>query len=244
MDASGNPLDGIRPGDDGIRVWNNTFIFPEGAFEENVGSLGGGIDNNSNVHFKNNIINVIVCAEDGTFKGGFKAGQAYTVARGVNFSNNMLVAGLDVERAKELGDVTVSYPPRTSYVNEPIDDNGIYKESMDKVGFKDWRNGNFELTEDSPARGAGVQLEYTDESTVDLGAIPYGETWKMTAGPYLEADINLDGKVDLSDVAQLSYYANSKEYNIRADLDHNGKVDSDDVGIMFGIYTKNGGALK
>lgn len=243
MDASGNPIDAVAPGNDGIRVWNNTFIFPDAAFEENVGIMGGGVDNNSNLHFKNNIINVIVCAQDGTFKGGFKAGQAYTTGRGVNFMTNMLVAGLNIEGSKALGDITVSYPPRTTYAYEPIDDKGgIYKDSLDKVGFVDWRAGNFELTEDSPARGRGVQLEYTDEKTTDLGALQYGEKWKMTAGPYKEADIDLDGQVTLSDISKLAFSVNSNEYVLRADLDHNGKVEQNDLDIMLEIYTRNGGA--
>ena len=244
MDASGNPIDAVRPGNDGIRVWNNTFIFPDAAFEENVGVLGGGVDNDSNIHFKNNIINVIVCAEDGTFKGGFKAGQAYTSGRGVKFSNNMLVSGLNIEGSKEIGDISVSYAPRTAYVNEPIDDNGIYKESIEQVGFKDWKNGNFELTAESAARGAAVQLDYTDENTTDMGAIPYGEKWKLTAGPYLEADINLDGKVTISDIAEIAYKNNSGEYGLRADLDYNGVVDEKDLEIIMEIYTRNGGVLK
>ena len=244
IDASGNPLDGVRPGDDGIRVWNNTFIFPNSAFEENVGSLGGGIDNDSNIEFKNNIISVIVCAEDGTFKGGFKAGQAYTMGRGVDFTNNMLVSGLDIEASKEIGDISVSYAPRTSYVNEPIDDNGIYKESLDKVGFKDWKNGNFELTADSAARNAGVQLDHTNESTVDLGAIPYGETWNVTAGPFLESDINCDGKVNLADISYMVSNITADEYVVSADLDYNGKLDSADLDILLKIYSRNGGALR
>lgn len=245
MDASGNPIDAVYPGNDGIRVWNNTFIFPNAAFEENVGLLGGGVDNNSNIDFKNNIINVNVCAEDGTFKGGFKAGQAFTAARGVKFTTNMLVSGLNIEGSKEFGDITVSSAPRTAYVNEPIDDRGgCYKDSMDSVGFVDWRNGNFELREDSAARGRGVQLKYTDESTTDLGAVPYGAEWKMTAGPYSEADIDLDGQVTLADVSRLAFYVNSDEYVSRADLDFNGKIDQADLDIMLEIYQRNGGAAK
>jgi len=244
MDANGNPIDAVRPGDDGIRVWNNTFIFPNGAFEENVGLLTGGVDNNSNIDFKNNIINVIVCAEAGTYKGGFVEGQGYTYGRGVKFSNNMLVSGLNIEGSKELGDITVSSAPRTTYVNEPMDDNGLYKQSMDQVGFKDWRNGNFELNADSAAIGAGIQLEYTDESTVDMGALQYGESWKMTAGPYLEADIDFDGKVTLNDIASLAYSVDSAEYNSKADLDYNGKVDQNDLELIMEIYARNGGVLK
>lgn len=243
MDANGNPIDAVRPGDDGIRVWNNTFIHPEAAFEENVGTLTGGVDNYSNIEFKNNIINVVVCAEDGTYKGGFKAGQGYTYGRGVKFSSNMLVAGLDIAKWKEIGDVTVSEVPKLAYANEPMDDDGLYKQNIEDVGFKDWRNGNFELTEDSAARGAGVQLENTEEDTTDMGAIPYGEKWNMTAGPYLEADVNFDGKVNLADVAKAVYSVNN-EYNRRADLDYNGKVDANDIKIITEIYTRNGGALK
>ena len=77
-----------------------------------------------------------------------------------------------------------------------------------------------------------------------MGAIPYGEKWVMTAGPYLEADINSDGVVDLNDIAQLTFNVNSNEYTIRSDLDHNGKVDENDRNIMLEIYTRNGGALK
>jgi len=247
MDASGYPLDPVRPGDDGVRVWNNTFIFPNGAFEENVGVLGGGVDNDSNFIFKNNIISVIVCAEDGTYKGGFKTGQAYTAGRGVKFKNNMLVSALNIKESKEIGDITVDFAAVTPYAEDPIakaEANGIYKDSLDKVGFVDWRNKNFELTSESSAIGAGVQLEYTEESTVDMGAIPYGEKWVMKAGPYLEADINADGRVDLSDIAMVSYSSNSNEYNIRADLDCNGKVNSDDLNIMIKIYAGNGGAIK
>lgn len=244
MDENGAPLDGVRPGNDGIRVWNNTFIFPDAAFEENVGLLGGGIDNDSNIDFKNNIINVIVCAEDDTYKGGFKAGQAYTYARGVKFSHNMLVSGLDIEASKAIGDISVTYAPRTAYVGEPIDDDGLYKEGIGRVGFKDWKNGNFELTAESPARGAGIQLDYTEDSTVDMGAMQYGEKWKLTAGPYLEADIDFDGIVSLSDVAAVAYSVNSDEYNHRADMDYNGKVDEKDVDIILGIYERNGGAIK
>lgn len=243
MDSNGNPIDAVRPGNDGIRVWNNTFIFPDAAFEENVGILGGGVDNDSNINFKNNIINVIVCAEDGTFKGGFKKGQAYTSGRGVKFTNNMLVSGLNIQGSYDLGDIKVNVAPDVAYKNEPIDDNGIYKQSMDQVGFKDWRSGNFELTENSPARGAGVQLGYTDESTTDMGALQYGEEWKMTAGPYLEADINYDGAVNLDDVAHIVHETNSNEYNAHADLDYNGKVDAEDIKIMNEIYARNGGAL-
>ena len=244
MDENGAPLDGVRPGNNGIRVWNNTFIFPDAAFEENVGLLGGGIDNDSNIDFKNNIINVIVCAEDDTYKGGFKAGQAYTYARGVKFSHNMLVSGLDIEASKAIGDISVTYAPRTAYVGEPIDDDGLYKEGIGRVGFKDWKNGNFELTAESPARGAGIQLDYTEDSTVDMGAMQYGEKWKLTAGPYLEADIDFDGIVSLSDVAAVAYSVNSDEYNHRADLDYNGKVDENDVDIILGIYERNGGVIK
>ena len=244
LDTSGNPLDAVRPGNDGIRIWNNTLIYPDGAFEENVGSLGGGVDNDSNIHLKNNIINVIVCAEDGTFKGGFKAGQGYTYGRGVKFSHNMLVSGLNIEESKRVGDISVSFPPRTTYVNEPMDDEGIYKENIDLVGFKDWRNGNFELTENSPARNAGVQLEHTDEDTTDLGAIPYGKKWVMTAGPSLEADIDFDGKVTLSDVAQAAFCVSSDEYKLRADLDHNGKIDEADINLILEVYARNGGVAK
>lgn len=245
LDADGNPLDAVAPAEDGIKVWNNTFIFPDGAFEENVGLLSGGQENNSNIDFKNNIINVVVCAEDGTFKGGFKAGQAHNKGRGVTFSNNMLVAGLNIVGSRLMGDIKdTTDVPRTTYVNEVMDDNGIYKESIEGVGFEDWRNGNFELKEDSAARGAGVQLSHTDESTVDLGAIPYGEKWVMTAGPYGEADINLDGNITLSDVAKVVYAFTSGEYNDRADLDYNGIVDENDIEIMLDIYNVNGGALK
>lgn len=244
-DANGNLLDSVRPDDDGVRVWNNTFIFPNAAFEENVGALGGGLDNDSNFEFKNNIINVIVCAQSGRYKGGFVRGQAYTYGRGVKFSNNMLVSGLNIEGAKYWGDIDEEWDvPSIAYANEPIDDNGLYKKSIDEVGFKDWRNENFELTADSPARGAGVQLECTDESTVDMGAIPYGEKWTLTAGPYLEADVNLDGTVNLSDVAKMVYNVNNNEYTIGSDLDYNGTVDENDIRIMLEIYTRNGGALK
>ena len=242
LDPSGNPLDAVRPGNDGIRIWNNTFIFPDAAFEENVGLLGGGVDNDSNIEFKNNIIQVNVCAEDGTYKGGFKAGQAYTMARGCKFSHNMLVSGLNIAGSYEMGDITVSFAPRTPYVNEPIDDDsGSYKESIDQVGFKDCANGNFELTENSSARGAGVQLDYTDESTRDLGAIPYGKKWSITAGPYLEGDIDFDGVITLADVAKIAHSVDSYEYNINADLDYNGRVDENDLNIMLGIYASNGG---
>ena len=101
-----------------------------------------------------------------------------------------------------------------------------------------------EITEDSAARGAGIQLDCSDESTVDLGAIPYGSKWEMKAGPYLEADINKDGKVDLSDISKVSHDGKADEYDIRSDLNHDGKVDSDDLSVMFEIYTRNGGALK
>ena len=243
-DEKGMPLDGVRPGDDGIRVWNNTFIFPDAAFEENVGLLGGGPDNDSNIIFENNIINVIVCAEDGTYKGGFKAGQAYTYARGVKFAHNMLVSGLDIEASKAIGDISVSYAPRTAHADEPMEDDGLYKESIERVGFKDWKNGNFELTADSPARGAGVQLDCTDESTVDMGAIPYGESWKINAGPYIEGDVDFDGVVSLADVAAVAYSVNSDEYNPRADLDCNGRVNAEDVGMILKIYERNGGGSR
>ena len=244
MDASGKPLDVIRPGDDGIRVWNNTFIFPDSAFEENVGSLTGGVDNNSNFHFTNNIISVVVCAEDGTFKGGFKKGQAYTSGRGVQFDHNMLVAGLNIEGSYALGDITVQEAPKEAYEHEPIDNNGYYKENLDAVGFKDWRNKNLELKADSPARGTGVQLGYTDEDTTDLGAIPYGETWVMQAGPYLEADVNNDGVVNLADISKVTYDINSNNFNTESDLNFDGKVDRKDLDVLLAIYTRNGGALK
>ncbi len=244
MSPDGVPLDGVRPGNDGIRVWNNTFIHPDAAFEENVGLLGGGVDNDSNIEFKNNIINVIVCAEDGTYKGGFKAGQAFTTARGIKFTHNMLVAGLNIEGSRELGDISVSSAPRTTYRYEPIDDEGIYKESIDKVGFKDWQNGNFELRSDSSARGAGVQLGYTDEDTTDMGAIPYGKTWKVNAGPYKEADVNFDGRVTLEDIAKVAYSVNASAYNARADFDFNGKVDEHDLSIIFEICARNGDVFK
>ena len=244
LDANNSPVDAVRAEHDGVRVWNNTFIFPDAAFEENVGDIGGGADNDSNFRFWNNIINVNVCAEDGTYKGGFKAGQGYTYGRGVKFDHNMLVSGLNIEGSKEIGDISVSNPPRTTYVNEPMDDNGIYKDSIDKVGFVDWKNGKFELREDSPARGAGIQLGHTDENTTDLGAIPYGEKWKLTAGPYLEADVNRDNEVTLSDIAEIVSHINNDEYVIGADLDRNGKVDADDIKVMLQIYRRNGGALK
>lgn len=242
VDQNGNPLDCVALGDDGMRVWNNTLIFPNMAFEENVGLLGGGKENKSNIDFYNNLIQVVVCAEDGTFKGGFKKGQAFTTARGIYFGHNMLISGLDVQNDPG---TTVSVPPEQPYIHEPIVANGgIYTDSIDKVGFKNWRQGDFSLTEESIAIGKGVQMECSEERTADLGAIQYGQAWRITAGPFALGDVNADGKIDAADIAAAGANIGEQDFAVRADVDYNGVVDEKDIKIITEQYAKNGGAMQ
>lgn len=236
---TGNPVDSVKLEDDGMRVWNNTFIYPNMAFEENVGLLGGGNDNISNIEFYNNIIQVVVCAEDGTFKGGFKKGQAFTEARGIYFDHNMLISGLDV--ARDPGTATDEAPSEV-YVHEPIVKNGgFYVNDIDKVGFVDWENANFELTESSIARDAGIQLDWSEESTTDMGAVPYGSEWSVVCGPHAIGDVNADGSITIADIAETGVKVGTEidVYTCRADLDRNSVIDETDLELVMKEYVRS-----
>ncbi len=54
---------------------------------------------------------------------------------------------------------------------------GFALDNSHKIGFLDISRNRFELQKDSPAIGAGIQVEGEGAAHTDLGAISYGTSW-------------------------------------------------------------------
>ena len=156
------PANPITPEGDGVLVYNNTVVTPYAYFLEKCnGHESICFDNFT---FANNIF-VTEVKDNKKHSASHKDimnGDAIQNRTGFLFHHNLYC--------------TSEY--QENYVNDSLSLNGGYtlKDPRD-IGFKDMENMRFELTDESPAVGAGVLLEGEAESSVDLGAIPYGQTW-------------------------------------------------------------------
>lgn len=217
--------------DKGIWVYNNSVYIPKGYTSEIVGALGGMNQkeyapgktyNNSYVY--NNLIYTRAQTEDKPFRTYIKTGEFLAPNGGYGFysGNNLCIASnpTDVEVVKETEE---------GWGYSTLEDAGV-----------EFDGELMTLTENSPGRGAGIQVEIEECDTTDVGAVPYGEKWDIRYGVFAHGDVNCDGAVDLADVAYLSERigadVNADDYSYRCDLDFNGIIDENDLKLLSDNY--------
>ena len=224
-DEAWNPIDKAPlamevPLDEGFFAFNNTIYTPYSFFLEKTTAHAKLVF--GNFKFKNNIFVTHPKANDLAIFGSMKPGAVILDSIGFEFDHNMYAPSVD----------NLWYTPGGVTGKDGIDLQG-----PSQIGFKDPNNFNFELTENSSARGKGVEIPYEPDSSTDLGAIPYGTKYKpLEVGPRPFGDANLDNKVDAMDLAYINlkvgFAKNDKGYDNFCDLDFNGVIDKNDVDII------------
>lgn len=227
------PYDTVYLEDKGYELYNNTFVGPYTFFMNSIGIFGENGD--ANFRLKNNIF-VGMAKYDNNSRVWLKIGQVGDGIKGWQYNTNLYAPYYDSEHA----DMFPKIDTDDTFFN-----NGGILTDIEKIGFKDMKNYNFELSFDSIARGKGTAILGEDESVKDLGAVPYGETFSIRYAPHAYGDINCDGVIDNRDTALVLKNVGTKEgdknYDARCDVDFNGKVDENDVAVTAAQKDKNGG---
>lgn len=175
---------------------------------------------------------------EGNTRNWLNIGDAAESLGGFLYSNNVFLPYSDEKT------------PQNSYMfgkyneNDPLVKNGKLVKNMSELGLTDPENEDFTLTEQSAARGAGVQIPFESASTLDAGAVPYGEKWHINYAPHSYGDVNCDGKIDVSDAAQIlslnKKTRGDKLFNSRADMNFDGVIDEKDAQILAKIILGGG----
>lgn len=231
------PAKTLNFADKGVQIYNNILYSPDTMFAGWCGRIGGDRGEKSNLKFTNNIISCLVTSEDyanasGTYnwKLGDIMGPTVTgrITAGAEFESNMFIP-TNGQTAAE--DASV------------FDGGGILCESYEAAGIPGLTERKYEITDDSPAIGAGTEIPGDEYQTTTIGPLAEGEKWELKYSAYAYGDINCDEKVDAEDVfAVISARGKVKGdagYKSRADLDFNGVIDDADVQIVTNEYAKN-----
>ncbi len=222
--------------DEGVHLYNNILYSPNTMFWAMAGRQGGDRGENSNFKLTNNIISCLVTSPDYANDSGtyfYKYGDVVgkTVAGrntlGVEFVSNMFI------------------PTNGQTLNEDstvLDNGGIVKESYAAAGIPGLAEGNYELSDDSPAIGAGTKVYGEKYSTTDIGPLAKGESWSIKYAPYKFGDVNCDTKVDENDIFAVMNLvgttSDDEKFASRADLDFNGIINNVDLQIITDEYSK------
>lgn len=239
-----SPLNTVRWSDGGMKIYNNTMYGPYSYMFNNLGFFALELsqsDVDHNVDFKNNIISVMSKYEEqGSTRQWLKVGDSAESRGGYSYSRNLFIPYSDDKM-----------PENSFMFIEPNADDPLFGKggkmirNINDVGMKNPENYEFELTENSPARGMGVQIAWESVDTTDAGAIPYGEEWHIDYSPFPYGDVNCDKKVDAADIAKINLLLTVKEGNVsfneRADLDFNGVIDERDMAIIMNEIGAKGG---
>ena len=238
------PYNTPRWSDKGMSIYNNTMYGPYSYMFNCIGFFALPLSDpnvDHNVDFKNNIITSMVkYANSGTIRQWLDIGDSAESRGGFSYSNNVFIPYRD--KAKPENNYMFIEPN----AGDPLfGDGGKLLDDINEAGMIDPLNYKFELTEGSPAIGAGQQIPWEKADTTDAGAIPYGETWDIKYAPHRYGDVNCDDKVDSVDIALVNALCTVKRgselYNERADMDFNGVIDEKDIVlIMTEISIKEG----
>lgn len=230
------PLKTPRWSDSGMKIYNNTIYGPYSYLFNCIGFFAIELSDpeiNHNVELKNNIISSMSKYEEsGNLRQWLKVGDSGESRGGFSYSNNMFIPYRDDSKVEN---AHMFIKPNE---NDPLFSNGgKLIENIEDAGMKNPGSYNFELKKGSPAIGMGEQIPWESTDTTDVGAIPYGETWKLDYAPHAYGDVNCDGKKDIADVAALDSQNNLTEdtpgFNERADLDFNGIINSNDLELLL-----------
>ncbi len=234
------PKNNVRLSDGGLCIYNNTIYGPYSYLFNCIGFFAlsqPSETDNHNVSLKNNII-VSMTKFEGNTRSWLNIGDAAESLGGFLYSNNVFLPYSDDKS------------PQNSYMfgkyneNDPLVKNGRLVKNMSELGLTDPENEDFTLTEQSAARGAGVQIPFESASTLDAGAVPYGEKWHINYAPHSYGDVNCDGNIDVSDAAQIQSLnkktRGDKLFNSRADMNFDGVIDEKDAQILAKIILGGG----
>ena len=230
------PAKTINFADKGVQIYNNILYSPDTLLIGYSGRIGGDRGEKSNLKFSNNIISCLVTSPDyangsGTYNWDYGDLIGRTVSGrntvGAEFESNMFI------------------PTNGQTMKEDafaLDKGGILCESCEDAGIPGLTERKYEISENSPAIGAGTEILGEEYQTTTIGPLAAGEKWDLKYSAYAYGDINCDGKVDAEDVfAVISSRGKIKGddgYISRADLDFNGVIDDTDVQIITNEYAK------
>ena len=234
-----------RPTDKGLQFYNNTVVFPLSEFQTFNGAHYGGPADDANMHFTNNIFNVMVGMTD----------EQEKLHNGINdkFEPGHLLRGDSIDKYDCRTNLIIPYNdgtnPKVAGNGDGLLDNGGFTlDSLEQAGILTKKNADglltFVLSENSPLRGRGTQIDWEASDTTDLGAVPYGEDFITVYGPYNYGDVNCDGKIDALDVAlvssRLGTVPNSENQDMsnRCDLNFNGIIDEEDIRLVSAEVVK------
>lgn len=222
---SGVPIRPIIMQDKGVWIYNNSVYIPGGYTSEVVGLLVGKDQKDNNSYVFNNLVYCFAQTAEQPYRKYIAEGRFFPIngsGQGWIHKNNICVS---------------SNPGESNLVRESEEADAY--DTLEDAGIV--MNGiAMQLTENSPARGTGIQIADEERDTTDIGAVPYGENWDIRYGVYQSGDVNSDGKIDLEDVAYLSERIGIKDeddsFPYRCDLDFNGVIDENDLQLLGSEY--------
>lgn len=230
------PLNTVRWGDSGMKIYNNTMYGPYSYMFNNLGYFALELSQpgeDHNVELKNNIISSMRKYEEkGTTRQWLIVGDSAESRGGYSYGKNMFIPYSDDKKPEN------SFMFIESNASDPLFGNGgKLINNIKEAGMKNPEKYEFELTENSPARGMGEQIPWESADTTDVGAIPYGEKWHIDYSPFPFGDVNCDNKVDAADLAVLNLIFGAKDgdsdFKCRADLNFDGVIDQKDAALIM-----------
>lgn len=219
------PVKPIVMQDKGFMVYNNSVYIPDGYTSEVVGTLVGVNQDYNNSRVFNNLIYCRGQTEDQPFRTYILPGEFVPrdcIGQGFEHKSNAFIAS-------NPENVTLNENSPGGKAFYTLEDAGVVLD-----------NEVMYLTEDSPIRGSGMQIETEKRDTSDIGAVPYGEKWQIDYSPHSFGDVNCDGEINLTDIMMLAEkigtVSSSEDYKSRYDLNFDGKVDDADLDILNALY--------
>ena len=214
------PLDPVRPEENGVFFFNNTIFMPYSYFLERCNGAEMLFDN---FKFTNNIFVGHIKPVGVLHKGEIAAGSPFADGKiGFSFDHNLFAA-----------DIEGTYNRSTDIVGNQGNSLKTYKDIL----FKNTKRQQFELLQNSPAVGKGVNIPEEPASSIDLGAVPYGHKWDIgRVGPLKFSDVNGDGTVNLLDFIKIKRLSGvdkqMPEYIYECDKNNDGIIDEVDIMLV------------
>lgn len=242
MDSSWWNLQGIwrQPGDTyfgnrhwfvddkGLWIYNNTVVMPKGQAFFNLGSwdrddrhIGAPEGFSTGLGFYNNVFYTKMLTEN----PGYFMKEAYSI----NQNTNIFISGEPTET--EINRESKWLKTGMAFTN--IEEAGLSLKERDGIKVIEIEKSN------SPAADGGTQVEWSVKDTPYIGAVPYGEEWKIYYGVYPYGDVNYDRIVDEADLLAAAEKLNTKrgddDFSNCADLDFNNVIDNADLQLLSDV---------
>ena len=213
--------------DKGLEIYNNTAYLPGLWTSEYVGQLSNFQQNENNIKVCNNIFYGLGQKEKPAMRTYIPAGM-FTGANSTSFNTHAVLYKNNAFIPSNSDEVVVKKGRDEGEGYQTLDEAGIY---MDGIVMK--------LESYSPVRNAGIQMPEERRNTLDVGAVPFGESWHINYSPYPFGDVNCDNIIDVADIMMVSKLRGcdktSSSYNTRCDLNFDGIIDSGDLDIIVKI---------